>query len=362
MRRRLPARTSLRPSSSRSKRLRRVAGDRTRADPIRSAPPRPSPHARGSRHETPPPEAVTPVMRPPISVCLVACLALAVTLVSLPSQAAPRMILRTESASGVPVVEAVPPGHGVVQAFGHGRLIHARTVDPNAPVRVVVAFDTAPAVLARARGQSVSLAADRVEQLRADLAGLGADAPASGAADAAAPAARITHTYTQVFSGAAVTLPPSWVDAVRRLPYVRAVTPDDTVRAHLAESVHLIRADQLRSELGASGAGIRVGILDTGIDYDHPAFGGGFGPGHRVAGGWDFVNEDADPRDDAGHGTHVAGIVGGNGGGVVGVAPGAALYAFKVLDAGGFGWDSWILAALDRVLDPDRNPSTDDAM
>ena len=52
-----------------------------------------------------------------------------------------------------------------------------------------------------------------------------------------------------------------------------------------------------------------MGIIDTGIDYDHAAFGGGFGPGHRVAGGWDFINDDADPRDDNGHGTHVAGTI-----------------------------------------------------
>jgi subtilisin family serine protease len=289
---------------------------------------------------------------------LLAGLLVAATLVPLPTLAAPQVVLRGESSPGVPVVEVLPPGHGVVRTFARGRLVRSQAIDPAAPVRILVAFDSAPAVVARARGQGVGVAGDRVEQLRSDLARLGG---AGATTEGAAPTARITHAYTQVFSGAAVTLPPDWVDAVRRLPYVRSVAPDDTVRAHLAESVPLIGADRVKNELGATGSGIRVGILDSGIDFDHPAF-GGFGPGHRVAGGWDFANGDADPRDDFGHGTHVAGIVAGHGGGVTGVAPGATLYAYKVLDANGFGWESWILAAFERVLDPDQDPATDDAL
>lgn len=66
---------------------------------------------------------------------------------------------------------------------------------------------------------------------------------------------------------------------------------------------------------------MKIGILDTGTDYKHPALGGGFGPGFKVAGGYDFVGDaytgfntpvpDNDPLDQcAGHGTHVAGIIG----------------------------------------------------
>jgi minor extracellular serine protease Vpr len=56
-------------------------------------------------------------------------------------------------------------------------------------------------------------------------------------------------------------------------------------------------ADVAQSELGYTGAGIKVAVMDTGIDYDHPDLGGCFGPGCRVAYGWDFVGDafNADP-------------------------------------------------------------------
>lgn len=70
-----------------------------------------------------------------------------------------------------------------------------------------------------------------------------------------------------------------------------------------------------------TGNNIKVGIIDTGVDYTHPALGGCFGPGCRVAYGYDFVGDDyngmnmptpdADPMDNCnGHGTHVTGIIG----------------------------------------------------
>lgn len=86
---------------------------------------------------------------------------------------------------------------------------------------------------------------------------------------------------------------------------------------------------QVNQELGYNGSGIRIGIIDTGVDYTHPSLnvpgappGGCFGLGCKVAYGYDFVGDDfngytgqiadPDPLDQCdGHGTHVAGIVGG---------------------------------------------------
>ncbi len=99
---------------------------------------------------------------------------------------------------------------------------------------------------------------------------------------------------------------------------------------------------------GNLGAGVKVGIIDSGIDYTHPELAASY------AGGWDFVNNDDDPRDDHrhGHGTKVAGIIGAadNGMGMVGVAPEASLYAYKVFDSFGNGSYSDVIAALSRAI------------
>jgi subtilisin family serine protease len=223
---------------------------------------------------------------------------------------------------------------------------------PTGPRRMIVEFTAEPAALARRSGRDATRARSALGDLRADLGSLGVS---SG------QVLEIRREYTEVFAGAAVMIDPASIPWLRSRPYVADVFPDDTVRATLSESVPLIGAPRVVQELGGTGTGIRVGIVDTGIDYRHVALGGGYGPGFRVAGGWDFANDDPDPLDDHGHGTHVAGIAAGNGGGILGVAPGATLYAFKVLNASGFGFDSDVLAGLDRVLDPDANPQTSDA-
>ncbi|MBN1560693.1 S8 family serine peptidase [candidate division KSB1 bacterium] len=135
-----------------------------------------------------------------------------------------------------------------------------------------------------------------------------------------------------------------------------------TFRANLRSSIKQIQADRVQNELGYDGSGVVVGILDSGIDYTHDALGGGFGDGFQVCGGFDFVNDDADPMDDFGHGTLVAGIVGAKSEDLTGVAPGVSLFAVKVLDSQGYGLESDILAAIDYCLDPDGNPATDDAV
>ncbi|MBD3407962.1 MAG: S8 family serine peptidase [Candidatus Lokiarchaeota archaeon] len=95
------------------------------------------------------------------------------------------------------------------------------------------------------------------------------------------------------------------------------------------------------------GTGVKVAILDTGIDYNHPDL------NDIYAGGYDFVQNDNDPKDENGHGTHCAGIVAAedNGEGVIGVAPHASVYAVRVLDAQGSGSISDIVAGIDWAID-----------
>ncbi|WSJ90945.1 S8 family serine peptidase [Streptomyces sp. NBC_01304] len=115
---------------------------------------------------------------------------------------------------------------------------------------------------------------------------------------------------------------------------------------------------------GADGKGVTVAVLDSGVDYSHPDLGGGFGEGHKVVAGYDFVNGDGDPMDDHGHGTHVAGIIAGKAaakGGVTGVAPGATLTAYKVMGADGGGNTSDIVAGIEAAIDP-ANPHRADVI
>ena len=92
---------------------------------------------------------------------------------------------------------------------------------------------------------------------------------------------------------------------------------------------------------GYLGDGIVIGFVDSGIDYTHPALGGGLGPGYKITGGYDLVGDDFvagttdpvpgdDPMDCLGHGTHTAGIAASEDSIIPGVAPNAKLRAYKV--------------------------------
>ena len=88
-----------------------------------------------------------------------------------------------------------------------------------------------------------------------------------------------------------------------------------------------------------TGAGQAVAVIDSGIDYANPLLGGGYGPGYKVAGGYDFVDDDNDPMDTDGHGTAVAGVIAADpfefdGLREQGVAPGATLLALRVDSSG----------------------------
>jgi len=106
----------------------------------------------------------------------------------------------------------------------------------------------------------------------------------------------------------------------------------------LTESTLIIEADKVQS-MGFQGEGQTVCVIDSGINYTHPALGGCTsaqflgGTCSKVIAGYDFYNNDKDPMDDAGHGTHIAGIVASEDSIYKGVAPKAKLVALKVCNA-----------------------------
>ncbi len=114
-----------------------------------------------------------------------------------------------------------------------------------------------------------------------------------------------------------------------------------------------VGATAIRQTLGYDGAGIGIAIVDSGITPWHDDLAGPSG-GQRVDQFVDFVSGRDVPYDDYGHGTHVAGIVAGNGfdsgGARSGIAPGAHLVVLKVLDGSGTGHISDVIAAIDYAV------------
>ena len=121
-----------------------------------------------------------------------------------------------------------------------------------------------------------------------------------------------------------------------------------------------IRAPEVWANLGITGTGAVVAIIDTGVDWLHPdlmeEYRGNLGKGRfdHSASWYDAVNGGVYPYDDYGHGSHVAGIAVGAS---TGVAPGATWIGVKVLNTDGYGYDSWILSGLQWLLAPGGDPA-----
>lgn len=120
---------------------------------------------------------------------------------------------------------------------------------------------------------------------------------------------------------------------------------------------HLVGLDSTAEDFSNfTGAGQTIAVLDTGIDYTRPGLGGGFGPGNKVIGGYDFVDDDSDPLDTFGHGTRVASVLAAEefaylGKRFRGVAPDASLVALRIDEDRQPVPDERIEAALQWVID-----------
>jgi subtilisin family serine protease len=167
-------------------------------------------------------------------------------------------------------------------------------------------------------------------------------------------------------NGFAAHVPKGQLKQLAKEASVKTVEPDLTLSAFDLEydnawGVKKIGTPAVHAA-GVWGDGVKVAVIDTGIDYIHddpddtpyvvdPEF------FNNYKGGYDFVNNDADPMDDNGHGTHVAGILAAekNGYLVSGVAPHVDLYGLKILDASGNGDESNLILALQWSIDHGMN-------
>ncbi len=178
----------------------------------------------------------------------------------------------------------------------------------------------------------------------------------------------IRGSKLDILNGQVLEVPNSLLTKLASYPGVFRVHYDRPIKAHNYRTSITIGADLVRDQLGYTGAGIGVAVIDSGIASWHDDL----TPSHlsfnrsqylyglqRVAKFVDFVNGRSLPYDDNGHGTHVSGIILGNGadsnGEKSGAAPDATLVSLKVLDQNGVGTISNIIAAMDWVV---RNAQT----
>ena len=157
------------------------------------------------------------------------------------------------------------------------------------------------------------------------------------------------HPFINVI---AANIPEAAINGLMKNPNVSFVEEDAiaTIQGHSTSAggeyanswgVDHIDADVVH-QIPNSGAGIKVAVIDTGVNYEHPDLMANY------KGGYDFRNDDTDPKDDHGHGSHVSGIlaaVAGNGG-VIGTAPEVWIYGVKVLSSSGSGTYSDVISGI----------------
>ena len=194
------------------------------------------------------------------------------------------------------------------------------------------------------------------------------------------------YAYDVLFNGVSVVASRNDIAKIKSLTNVAAVWPVEVIDApepasapspDLFTAINMTGAGIAQNELGFTGEGVKVAVMDTGIDIDHPAFGGsgtpltgtGTFPTARVTDGYDFVGDafnadptspsynptatpDENPDDCGGHGSHVAGIVGANdaSNGMKGVAPGVTFGAYRVFGCEGSTTSEIMVAAMERAL------------
>ncbi len=161
----------------------------------------------------------------------------------------------------------------------------------------------------------------------------------------------IEHRF-HVINAVSAKMSPQAINALSKNKDILYIEPDIEVHA-LSQSVSwgVNRVDALSVHPFNKGAGIKIAVVDSGIDYTHPDL------NDNYKGGYDFVNNDNDPMDDHGHGTKVAGIIAAedNAFGVLGVAPEASIYGLKVLRSDGVGYSSNIIRAIEWAVDNDMD-------
>ena len=180
----------------------------------------------------------------------------------------------------------------------------------------------------------------------------------------------ITREFEYLFNGMVIkNISKSEAESIENIKGVKKVWVDEKVEISLTASVPLIQEGIVAGKVDIygddcdvsgkaclTGEGVKIAILDTGVDYTHADFGGCTTEEflnkecERVIGGWDFIAENDDPMDEHGHGTHVASIAVGNDA-RKGAAPEAKILVYRVLNDKGSGTIGGVVAGIEKAVE-----------
>jgi minor extracellular serine protease Vpr len=171
----------------------------------------------------------------------------------------------------------------------------------------------------------------------------------------------VIATYEKLFNGLALQGSPDQLEKMGTLDFVKSIhtvqtyqtnttdKPIESIEDLLKGSPEIVIPSELNNTI-YTGEGITVGVVDTGIDYNHPDL------QLNYAGGYDLVDLDEDPMETTesegpptNHGSHVAGIIAANGS-LQGVAPSAEIRAYRALGPGGSGTSVQVIAAMEQAV------------
>ncbi|MCP8617437.1 S8 family serine peptidase [Salirhabdus salicampi] len=166
------------------------------------------------------------------------------------------------------------------------------------------------------------------------------------------PFIEVVHVYDTLLKAVAIKGKPRHIMKVGTHPLVKTLNPAQKYEVPTFESNMVdISRESKEYDFPYTGNGVKVGIIDTGIDFTHPDLTPNYKGGYDVV---DFDEQPLETRPSEGpptmHGTHVAGIVGANGK-IKGVAPEAELYAYRALGPGGYGTSVEVIAAIEQAVE-----------
>jgi len=162
------------------------------------------------------------------------------------------------------------------------------------------------------------------------------------------------YMYTVIF-GAVIEIPSRFIQTLNQTGKVSSLEESTTCKLNLENSVRMVDARRvwgLKDALNTNitGKGVKVAIIDTGVNYSQPILGGGIGPNYKIVGGYDFVDKDNDPMDIDGHGTAVAAIIAGKDDKLTGMAPDASILAYRAITEKKETSTAAVIQAVDRAV------------